>query len=659
MEMDLDGFTTHADILWSPSQEQIDQSNLTVFMKFIHEKSNLLFEKYEQLYDWSVSDPNSFWSLMWDFTKIKSTQKGNTTAENLDSFENVKWFPQASLNYAENLLRKRDDDPAIVFRGENKILKKLTWNELYDKVSIVWQMMKDLGVGPGDRIALFVPNIPETVICVLAAASLGATCSLCSCDFGVQGVLDRFGQIEPKLFIYSDKYLYSGKIISNQEKADEIICKIPSIQHTMCLPYFLVLDTVVKPLVRKQDEEKKYLPCEIQFHHLPFDHPLYIMFSSGTTGVPKCIVHGAGGTLIQHLKEHQLHCDMKPGDRIFYYTTCGWMMWQWLVSALASQCTLLLYDGSPFYPSVECLFSYLEETKATFFGTSAKYIDAVKKSGFIPKQNYELNELRMIGSTGSPLVAESFDFVYEAIKQDVCLASLSGGTDILSCFVLGCPIKDVTRGQIQCRGLGMKVRVFDEAGHSLVGQKGELVCTLPFPSQPIYFYHDMERKKYHSSYFSKYDNVWCHGDWIEITPQGGAIIYGRSDTTLNPGGVRIGTAEIYRQVEQFEQILESVVVEQQWQNDTRMILFVKMKDDFHLDGDLIDAIKLKLRQNCSPRHVPAKVISVAEIPRTKSGKIVEIAIKNAINGFDVKNRESLANPHALSYFENINELKMD
>lgn len=659
MEMDLDGFTTQTDILWSPSWEQIDQSNLTAFMKFIHEKSNLLFATYEQLYDWSVSDPSLFWSLIWDFTKIKSTQKGNTTGENLDSFENVRWFPQASLNYAENLLRKRDDDTAIVFRGENKILKKLTWNELYDKVSIVWQMMKDMGVGPGDRIALFVPNMPETVICVLAAASLGATCSLCSCDFGVQGVLDRFGQIEPKLFIYSDKYLYNGKIISNQEKADEIICKIPSIQHTMCLPYFLVLDTVVKPLARKQEEEKKYLPCEIQFHHLPFDHPLYIMFSSGTTGVPKCIVHGAGGTLIQHLKEHQLHCDMKPGDRVFYYTTCGWMMWQWLVSALASQCTLLLYDGSPFYPSVECLFSYLEETKATFFGTSAKYIDAVKKSGFIPKQNYELNELRMIGSTGSPLAAESFDFVYGAIKQDVCLASLSGGTDILSCFVLGCPIKAVIRGQIQCRGLGMKVQVFDEAGHALVGQKGELVCTLPFPSQPIYFYHDMDRKKYHSSYFSKYDNVWCHGDWIEITPQGGVLIYGRSDTTLNPGGVRIGTAEIYRQVEQFEQILESVVVEQQWQNDTRMVLFVKMKDESNLDAALIDAIKLKLRQNCSPRHVPAKVISVAEIPRTKSGKIVEIAIKNVINGFDVKNRESLANPHALSYFENINELKMD
>lgn len=640
-------------ILWEPSVERVKQSNLKKFMDFVESLSR--DNEYEDLYDWSIKNPDLFWSAVWDFTGIKSAQKGNTIVTDIDSFEKVKWFPDASLNYAENLLSRRDDDTAIIFRGENKILKKLTWNELYNKVSIVWQMMVGMGVQPGDRIALFVPNMPETVICVLAAASIGAVCSLCSCDFGAQGVVDRFGQIEPKLFIYSDKYLYNGKIIPNQEKVDEILSKLPTVQNVLCLPYFLVLDSVVK----QNRDADSVLPCEIQFNHLPFNHPLYIMFSSGTTGIPKCIVHGAGGTLIQHLKEHQLHCDMKSGDKVFYYTTCGWMMWQWLVGSLASKCTLLLYDGSPFYPDVECLFSYLEETKATFFGTSAKYIDAVKKSDFIPNAKYQLEHLRMIGSTGSVLGPESFDFVYDFIKKDVCLSSLSGGTDILSCFVLGCPIKYVIRGEIQVRGLGMKVEVFDEQGNSIIGQKGELVCTMPFPSAPLYFYNDPDQKKYHESYFSKYKNTWCHGDWMELTSEGGAVIYGRSDTTLNPGGVRIGTSEIYRQVEQFDQILESVVVEQQWKNDTRIILFVKLKDDIGLDSSLIDAIKIKLRHNCSPRHVPAKILSIAEIPRTKSGKIVEIAVKNVINGVDVQNREILANPHALSYFENINELSVD
>lgn len=646
-------------ILWEPHAEQIEKSNLKKFIDGANRRFSLTLSTYEELYEWSVAHADLFWSEVWDFSGIKSKEKGGTIVQNLNSFEHVKWFPDASLNYAENLLSKRDNDTALIFRGENKILKKLTWNELYDKVSIVWQMMIDMGIGPGDRVALFVPNMPETVICVLAAASIGAVCSLCSCDFGVQGVVDRFGQIEPKLFIYSDKYLYNGKIIPNQEKVDEIVSKIPSIEHVLCLPYFLVLDSVVKmpPAVKPRGDTPK--PCEIQFNHLPFDHPLYIMFSSGTTGVPKCIVHGAGGTLIQHVKEHQLHCDMKSGDRVFYYTTCGWMMWQWLVGALASECTLLLYDGSPFYPDVECLFSYLEEAKATFFGTSAKYIDSVKKSGFAPHTKYALEHLKTIGSTGSPLVPESFDFVYDSIKKDVCLSSLSGGTDILSCFVLGCPLKNVIRGEIQARGLGMKVEVFNELGESVIGEKGELVCTLPFPSMPLYFYNDFDRKKYHSSYFNKYENVWCHGDWMELTSQGGAILFGRSDTTLNPGGVRIGTAEIYRQVEQLEQILESVVVEQQWKNDSRIVLFVKLSQNFTLDQDLIDSIKQRLRTNCSPRHVPAKILAVDEIPRTKSGKIVEIAVKHVINGLDVKNKETLSNPQALSYFENLPELSMD
>ncbi|MES2616096.1 MAG: acetoacetate--CoA ligase [Bdellovibrionota bacterium] len=635
--------------LWTPSTKDVQKSNMVDYMNYLKKNNFIEVQNYDELYRWSVEHASEFWLSIWNYCGVISKQQPNKTVDNLNSFKNVNWFPGASLNYSENLLKKNNNDTAIVFRGEDKVSRRLSWKELDNQVSCLQQHFKNLGVKKGDRVAFYMPNIPETVCCVLAVASLGAISSLCSPDFGVQAVVDRFGQIEPTLFIYADEYIYNGKFINVVNKASEIINEISSIKHSFCVSYS---NGIVDLL-------SKYTPQKIEYEYVPFNHPLYIMFSSGTTGVPKCIVHGVGGTLIQHLKEHMLHCNLKKGDVIFYFTTCGWMMWQWLVGALASQSTLLLYDGSPFSPNMEVIFKYLEEENATVFGTSAKYIDSLRKNNFIASEKYPLKNLKIIASTGSPLIAENFDYVYSKIKSNVCLASISGGTDIVSCFVLGNPIGKVYRGEIQTPGLGMKVCVFNDEGKSLFSEKGELVCTLPFPSQPIYFWNDEGRKKYDACYFSKYENVWHHGDWMELTQHGGVIIYGRSDSTLNPNGVRIGTAEIYRQVEQFDEINESVVVEQYWKDENRIVLFVVMKKGVELSSQFIDKIKNKLKTACSPRHVPAKIIAVPAIPRTKSGKIMEIAVKCVINGLDVKNKDAMDNPECLSYFEKNTQLNMD
>jgi len=519
--------------------------------------------------------------------------------------------------------------------------------------------LKAQGIGPGDRVAAYLPNLPEAPIAMLAVAGLGAVWSSASPDFGVQGVLDRFGQIEPKILIGVDGYHYNGKTHDCLAKLKEVATGLPSLQKLILVPYTNAAPDVsgLPNAILFDDFLAPHPEHDIVFERFPFAQPLYILFSSGTTGAPKCICHGAGGTLLQHLKEHLLHCDIRPGDHVFYFTTLGWMMWNWLMSALACQATLMLYDGSPFYPSGNVLFDYAEAEKFTLFGTSAKWIDAVAKAGLEPAKTHDLSSVKSIASTGSPLAPESFDFVYRSIKSDVCLSSISGGTDIVSCFILGNPALPVYRGEIQCLGLGMKVEVYDEAGQSVVGQKGELVCTRSFPSMPVGFWNDADGQKYCNAYFAKYPNVWCHGDWVEITPRGGVVVFGRSDATLNPGGVRIGTAEIYRQVEQLHEVVESLVIGQDWDNDVRVVLFVRLRDGMALGDALAASIKKRIRDNCTPRHVPARIVQVADIPRTKSGKIVELAVRDVVHGRSVKNIEALANPEALDLFKDRPELK--
>lgn len=633
------------EIKWQPSNPEE-----TTLWTFMHACG---FEEYKSLHHWSIERRDMFWENVWDFCGVIG-DKGDIAYEPSKHIKDDRFFPQAKLNYAENLLRRRDDDLALIFQGEDKAHSEMSYKELYEQVSQMEQALREMNIQKGDRVAGFLPNLPQTIIAMLATASIGAVWSSASPDFGVQGVLDRFEQVEPKLLITVDGYHYNGKIIDCRIKNAKIMSNLPSLTHAIEISYV----GLGEPAIPSWDEVlEPYTPKEIEFTPVCFNHPLFIMFSSGTTGVPKCIIHGVGGTLLQHLKEHQLHSDINKDDRAFYFTTCGWMMWNWLVTGLASGACLMLYDGSPMYPDGNVLFDFVDKHKATFFGTSAKFLDALNKAGYKPKETHDLSSLKTIASTGSPLVHEGFDYVYDDIKSDVHLASISGGTDIVSCFVLGNPISPVYRGEIQSAGLGMDIDVFDADGHSLPSGAGELVCKVAFPSMPIGFWKDDDGQRYHDAYFNSFDNIWSHGDWCSWTEHGGMIIHGRSDATLNPGGVRIGTAEIYRQVEKLTEIKESIVVGQDWEGDTRVVLFVIMQDGASLSDDLIAKIRKTVREGASPRHMPAKIIAVNDIPRTKSGKITELAVKNIVHGRPVQNTEALANPEALSLYKNLEELQ--
>ncbi len=645
--------------LWVPSPDRVASARITAFSRQVAKQFALDLRTYDDLWRFSVERPEAFWRSVWTFCGVRG-HMGERIAVDLDRMPGAKFFPDARLNFAENLLRRRDSAPAIIFNSEGQMRRSISHSELAADVARFASALRKAGIGPGDRVAGYLPNIPEAVVAALGAAAIGAVWSSCSPDFGVQGVLDRFGQIEPRVLIAVDSYYYAGNRHSLLSRTAEIARAIPSLERTIVYGFFDSAPAVqdIPHGIAWSDFIDTGDGAELQFEALPFNHPLYIMYSSGTTGIPKCIVHGAGGTLIQHLKEHQLHCDIQHDDRVFYFTTCGWMMWNWLVSALASEATLLLYDGSPLHPDPTVLFDFADEAGMTLFGTSAKFIDAIRKAELSPRRTHRLARLRTITSTGSPLAPESFDFVYEHVKTDVHLASISGGTDIISCFVGGNPAGPVWRGEIQARALGMKVEVFDEDGHAVVGQKGELVCTAPFPSMPVGFWNDPDGRKYHAAYFDRYPGVWCHGDYVELTPHGGIIIYGRSDAVLNPGGVRIGTSEIYRQVEQLEEIVESLAVGQRWNDDERIVLFVRLRDGLTLDAGLEARIRSHIRENATPRHVPARIVQVGEIPRTKSGKIVELAVRDIVHGRDVRNREALANPDSLDQFRDRPELRV-
>jgi len=664
------GTTGH--ILWTPSEGRLGTANIFALCDQIEEDWNVTVADFDAVHAFSVAAPEKFWQSVRDDCAIIAETWGDRVLENPDTrpggFFGARWFPDAKLNYAENLLRRRDDADAIVFWGEDKARRRLSHRRLYDQVSRTAQALTALGVGVGDRVAGYMPNMPETVIAMLATAAIGAVWSSASPDFGADGLLDRFGQIEPKVLFAVDGYFYNGKAHDCRNKIAAVAAKMPSLQAVVVVPYADPAPNLagIGHAVRFETFLSTFKADDIAFRRLPFNHPLFILFSSGTTGKPKCIVHGAGGTLIQHMKEHRYHCDIKPDDRVFYFTTCGWMMWNWLVSALASQATLLLYDGAPFYPDGNVLFDYADAEGMTFFGTSAKYIDALSKSdlakaGLSPAESHDLKSLRALASTGSPLMPAAFDYVYDHIKSDLHLASISGGTDIISCFVLGNPTAPVRRGEIQAAGLGMAVEVFDDQANSVTGEKGELVCTKPFPSMPVAFWNDTDGARYRSAYFERFPDIrpgiWHHGDFIERTANGGFIIHGRSDATLNPGGVRIGTAEIYRQVEKLDAVKEAIVVGQDWQGDVRVILFVVMQPGHTLDDATIKTIKARIRETCTPRHVPAKIIAVTDIPRTKSGKITELAVRDVIHGRGVENTTALANPDALDQFRDLEELK--
>lgn len=645
--------------LWTPSQATIEAAALTGFSAAAAARASKSIATFAELHDWSISDREGFWDLIWDFTGIVG-DKGARILSDGDKMPGARFFPDAKLNFAENLLRKTGSGDAMVFQGEDKVSRRMSWDELHALVSRLQQILRAEGVGAGDRVAAMMPNMPETIACMLAVASVGAIWSSCSPDFGEQGILDRFGQIEPVMFIGCDGYWYGGKRIETGAKIAAVLDRLPTVRRALIVDYLGVADEVAGGVAIASSLTSATSALEakpVTFERLLFSHPLYILFSSGTTGVPKCIVHSAGGTLIQHRKEQALHCNVREGDRVFYFTTCGWMMWNWLASALAGGATLLLYDGSPFYPDGNVIFDFAEREKMSFFGTSAKFIDAVRKSGLRPIETHDLSTVRAIASTGSPLSPEGFDFVYDGIKKDVHLASISGGTDIVSCFVLGVPVLPVWTGEIQGPGLGMAVDVWDDDGNPVRGEKGELVCGKAFPSMPIGFWNDDDGSKYRAAYFERFDNVWCHGDFAELTEHDGLIIHGRSDATLNPGGVRIGTAEIYNQVEQLDEVVEALCIGQTWEDDVRIVLFVRLADGVELTDDLARTIRTRIRTGASPRHVPAKVIAVDDIPRTKSGKIVELAVRDVVHGRPVKNKEALANPRALELFADLPELR--
>lgn len=645
--------------LWEPSQSRIDKTLLRAFMVRAEREYGLTLPSYDAVWEWSVKAPAEFWSLVWKFCDVQAEGSVGTALNFDGALLDAKFFPQERLNFAQNMLRRRGPEVAIIFHAENGKRRELSWDDLHDQVARTSRALTTMGVQAGDRVVGYMPNMPEAVIAMLATAAIGGIWSSCSPDFGTQGMLDRFGQIEPKVLFTANGYDYNGKSFDSLPVVAELSTLIPSLAHVVVVPLTKTdpdLSALDGKGVGYQEMLQAHSGDDIDYVAVGFNDPAFILYSSGTTGVPKCIVHRAGGVLLQHLKEHQLQCDVQPGDRLFYFTTCGWMMWNWLVSGLASGATIVLFDGSPFFPDGNRLASIVEEERVTHFGTSAKYLDACAKAGVRPADSHDLSNLRTILSTGSPLSPDGFDYVYGSWKADVCLASIAGGTDIVGCFVGGDPIGPVFRGECQKRHLGMDVQAFDEQGRTLLNQPGELVCRTPHPSMPWGFWNDPGQERYRAAYFEVYDNVWHHGDLIEVKDTGGVVFFGRSDATLNPGGVRIGTAEIYRQVDRVPEVLDAVVVGQNWDDDVRVVLFVKLQDGAVLDEALIKRIKTEIRTNTTPRHVPAKVLSVTDIPRTKSGKTAELAVRDVIHGREVRNQHALANPESLGCFENLPEL---
>jgi acetoacetyl-CoA synthetase len=646
------------ELLWEPSAERVQSTNIYDFMQHVNERHGKGFATYDDLYQWSIEDSPTFWGTLWEYGQVIHNRPYDQIVDDVHKMPGARWFEGATLNFAENLLRYRDDHVALSFKGEGLPTVSITYAQLYDRVARLARSLRDMGLKPGDRVAGFMPNMTDTVVAMLATTSVGGIWSSCSPDFGIKGVLDRFGQIEPRVLFTANGYSYNGKLFDSLGRISEILKELPSIEKVIIAPY---TDPSPDPTRVRHgvlfDDFLAPEAGELQFEQLPANHPLYIMYSSGTTGVPKCIVHGVVGTLLQHIKELQLHTDVKREDTIFYFTTCGWMMWNWLVSSLALGARILLYDGNPFYPDASAMWQMAEEEQISIFGTSASYLAALEKAGVKPGEAFDLSPLKAVLSTGSPLSEESFRYVYRDIKGELCLSSISGGTDIISCFALGNPMGPVWAGELQARGLGMKVEAYTEEGESTIGDQGELVCTLAAPSMPIYFWNDPDNQKYHDAYFDVYPGIWRHGDWIEITAHGGVIIYGRSDATLKPSGVRIGTAEIYRQVELIPEVVDSLVVGQDWQNDVRIVLFLKLRQGVQLSDALVKKIKTTIRQNASPRHVPAKIIPVDDIPYTISGKKVELAVRKIIHGQEVKNKDALANPESLDLYVDLPDLR--